>query len=366
MFTFGRLIFGRVETRILVGTLAFLGIMTVTGWVAINEGGRMQSFDQQFLARSIERGAATFAASCAPCHGTDGRGNVGVAPGLDNPQLFGHDFLATVNSQIADLTAEQSADGTSDARKAEITTQLTDLNNQKTSLTNQMQTAAQVGYDPTKPDRLKNLGWGGGLRNFVYTTLIHGRPLSGEYWPSGNPMPAWSQLAGGPLRLDQIDDLTNFVLNYDKGENWTVEDLNAVRQFALVPSLGGGSSAPDQPVGTDVQAAYDQVKALAGDPNNGEQLYTQLACAGCHVAGVVGPKTEGTWTRVETIRLKDPKFASWTGEEYIADSILNPNDYIVPNFQPNLMPQNFGTRIDAQQLADLIAFLKSHDEPLPQ
>ncbi len=360
---FGRLIFTRIETRILVGTLAFLGIMTVTGWVAINEGGRMKSFDQQFLARSIERGASTFAASCAPCHGTDGRGNVGVAPGLNNPQLFGHDFLAPVNAQIDQLTAEEAAAGTTDTRKAEIKTQLDTLNAQKASLVSQMQPASQVAYDPTKPDRLKNLGWGGGLHNFVYTTVLSGRPVSGEYWPSGNPMPAWSQLAGGPLRLDQLDDLTNFVLNYDKGENWTIEDLNSVRQFAINPSAGGGSSAPAKPIGTDVQAAYAEVKTLTGDPNNGQALYTSLACAGCHVAGVVGPKTEGTWTRIQDIRLKDPKFAGWTGEEYITDSVLNPNDYIVPNFQPNLMPQNFGTRIDAQQLADLIAFLKSHDEP---
>lgn len=361
---FQRLIFERIETRILIGTLAFLGIMTVTGWVAINEGGRMTSFDQQFLARSIERGATTFAASCAPCHGTDGRGNSGVAPGLNNPQLFGHDFLAPVNAQIDQLTAEQAASGTTDARKAEITTQLADLNTQKASLVSQMQPASQVAYDPAKPSRLVNLGWGGGLHNFVYTTILSGRPVSGEYWPSGNPMPPWSQLAGGPLRLDQLDDLTNFVLNYDKGDNWTIEDLNAVRQFAINPSAGGGAAVPaGPPVGTDVQAAYTAVEALTGDPNNGQQLYTALACAGCHVAGVVGPKTEGTWTRIEDVRLKQPKFAGFTGEEYIVDSVLKPNDYVVPNFQPNLMPQNFGTRIDAQQLADLVAFLKSQDQP---
>ncbi len=38
-------------------------------------------------------------------------------------------------------------------------------------------------------------------------------------------------------------------------------------------------------------------------------------------------------------RLKQPQFAGYTGEEYIADSIIHPSDYVVPNYADGLMPQ---------------------------
>ena len=76
---FQRLLIEKMEHRIIVGTLSFLGIMVLTGWIAINEGGRMRSFERQFLARSIERGGQLFAANCSECHGLDGRGLTGAA-----------------------------------------------------------------------------------------------------------------------------------------------------------------------------------------------------------------------------------------------------------------------------------------------
>ena len=43
---------------------------------------------------------------------------------------------------------------------------------------------------------------------------------------------------------------------------------------------------------------------------------------------------------------------------YLAESIVNPSAYVVPDF-PDAMPKNFGERLDAQSLADLIAYLES-------
>ena len=69
-----RLLVERIDQRILVGILAFLGIIVLVGWIAINEGGRMQAFERQYSARSIERGAALFNTNCSPCHGVNGLG----------------------------------------------------------------------------------------------------------------------------------------------------------------------------------------------------------------------------------------------------------------------------------------------------
>ncbi len=365
MFSLQRLLVERMESRILVGTVAFLAIMVLVGWIAINEGGRMQAFERQYMARSIERGASLFVNNCSECHGIDGRGGTGAAPALNSPHLFGYSYLAGVDAEATTLTAERDAEGTTDARRAEIDARLTELETQRADLLAQMQPAIDKGYNPEAPSRLQDLGWGGTLASFVETTLVHGRPTSSSYWP--RPMAAWAQEAGGPLRRDQLEDLTNFVLNWDRGSQWTVEDLNAVNQFPIRPvDPSTVVTDPDAParVGTETPTE-DIVAELAnyqGDPNNGQALYNgTLACATCHLNAAVAPPTEGTWTRVQEERLAEPQFEGYTGEAYLAESIIHPNEYIAPGYVP-AMPQDFGARLTYQDLADLIAYLQTHDE----
>jgi hypothetical protein len=69
---------------------------------------------------------------------------------------------------------------------------------------------------------------------------------------------------------------------------------------------------------------------------------------------------EGTYTRIEEERLKDPLLADYTPEHYLVESIIEPAHYVVPNF-PNAMLNNYGDRLTLQDLADLIAFLESQD-----
>ncbi len=100
---FERMLVGKIENRITVGLISLVLTMVFLGWAAINEGGRMQAFQQMEGARAIEQGAILFAANCTSCHGLDGRGLAGKAPGLNNPMLFGHDFFPDVTKQISDL-----------------------------------------------------------------------------------------------------------------------------------------------------------------------------------------------------------------------------------------------------------------------
>src|SRR5258706_15735660 len=131
---FERMLVGKIENRITVGLISLVLTMVFLGWAAINEGGRMQAFQQMQAARSIEQGAMLFASNCTTCHGPDGRGLVGKAPGLNNPMLFGHDFFPDVTKQISDLngekktlTDEKNAAGTTDARKTEIDTRTAEI-----------------------------------------------------------------------------------------------------------------------------------------------------------------------------------------------------------------------------------------------
>jgi mono/diheme cytochrome c family protein len=270
-----------------------------------------------------------------------------------------------INARIAEISARLGTDS--------IPGQLLALRAQRDTVLNSLGPAIEKGYDPERPGRLGQLGWAGSLEAFIYTTLVHGRPVSGQYWPSSESMPAWSQTAGGPLRNDQLQDLTNYILNFDKGDNWTLEDLFAVNQFAIIPGAGGGGIeepvAPD-PTAVDVAAITAEMMTLAGDPQSGQTLYNgaTLACAGCHTganAGIIAPALEGTWTRVIEERLSQPPFAGSTGEQYLVESILLPNTYVVPPFVA-AMPPNFGSRLDIQMLADIVAYLKSQDTPSPE
>jgi mono/diheme cytochrome c family protein len=355
--------------------------MVLLGWAAINEGGRMLALEDTYHARAIEQGAALFASQCTRCHGPDGRGLAGYAPGLNNPQFFGHDFYPETTSQInaldaesVALEAERNARDTTDERKAEIDTRLEEIDTEILTLTAdrnpQVQAAVDLGYDPQQPNRLQNLGWVGTRDAFILTTLIHGRPVSINYWREA--MPAWSQTAGGPLRMDQLEDLVAYVQNWDKGDQWTIDDLLAVKQFAIEP-VQGVPGEEIETVGTDVEGILVALADVEGNADRGNQLYhnqavaeggTRLACSGCHIqtSNGTGPMADGTFTRVETVRLQDPLFEGYTPEQYIVESILQPGAYVAPGFQ-NLMPADFGARLTLQDLADLLAYIETLNQP---
>lgn len=392
---FERMLVGKIENRITVGLVSFVLTMVFLGWAAINEGGRMQAFAQMQEARAIEQGASLFAANCTSCHGLDGRGLTGKAPGLNNPMLFGHDFFPDVTKQINNLNGEKKTltdeknAGATDARKTEIDARIKEIDTTIADLDAKrladVKAAVDKGYDPTgnKYDRLLEVGWGGTSESFILTSLIHGRPVSASYWPAA--MPAWSQTAGGPLRMDQLEDIVAYIENWDKGEDWTLDDLYAVNQFPILPEdplpyittikqLEQSGGVLPKPVGTDVKAIASEIAALTGDAARGEDLYHgkipatltggNLPCLGCHqqAANGVGPMTDGTYTRAVNERLKEAQFAGFTPEEYLINSIVLPADYLVPGFQ-NVMVPNLGTEVlNAQDLADIIAYLKTMNQ----
>lgn len=400
-----RLLIERIENRILVGITMFVGIMILIGWVAINEGERMRSFERQFHARSIEFGAELYAANCSSCHGDDGLGVGNFGPALNSPYLFGHDYFADINAKIsalnareAELLAEREAlmqefVNANDARREQIRARRVEIDAlltnedglaaeraalfaERDNLINTLQPAVDLGYpQPTinedgtvssESNRLRFLGWNGTLQSFIYTTLVHGRPTSKSYWENAQ-MVSWSQQTGGPLRDDQLRNLADYIMNWDKGNAWTIEDALAVRQYPLVPVAGGGeivASAP--PAGTNVDAIVAQLETLVGDPMRGEQIYNnrqrsqlgaRLGCGGCHLNGVAGPSHDAKWDAFFNQRSQQPQFAGYTVQKYIVESIVNTGAYVVPGYAAGQMPADFGQRMSVQDIADILAYL---------
>ncbi|MBN2470072.1 MAG: hypothetical protein JXN59_05035, partial [Anaerolineae bacterium] len=79
------------------------------------------------------------------------------------------------------------------------------------------------------------------------------------------------------------------------------------------------------------------------------------------------PPTEGSFSRAEERVATVAELEGTTPEQYLVESILMPNAYLVPNESGKIyhtggistMQQNYSDRIDAQDLADLLAYLQA-------
>ncbi len=120
----------------------------------------------------------------------------------------------------------------------------------------------------------------------------------------------------------------------DEYDAWMQDQIDLAAQF--------------QPIGTDMETPLP-----AGDPASGEALFTELGCNSCHTldgSQLVGPSLLGVGERAGT------RIDGYDAQQYLRESILLPCDYVVEGFTC-VMPQNFGERLEAKDLADLIAFL---------
>jgi len=79
---------------------------------------------------------------------------------------------------------------------------------------------------------------------------------------------------------------------------------------------------------------------------------------GCHICHslqpdvvIVGPSLAGIATRAAG------RIPGMSAEEYIRQSILQPNAYVVPGFPSGVMPPDFSEILTPEQIDDLVAFL---------
>jgi mono/diheme cytochrome c family protein len=273
-----------MKGQIALGLLALLALIGVTVAVTLGEQNRMAEFTRAYEARAIEAGATLFEDSCRPCHGPQGQGIEGVAPAINAADLF---------------------DGS----------------------------------------RLAKIGYGGTLPDYVRGVIAAGRPVPSVGTTYPQRMPTWGAAFGGPLRDDQVDALTAFILNWQDR------------------ALGTGAPVPTGPtVGADITVALPD-----GDAARGKSLSEGvLGCASCHVLTAVGPKWPadagalGIGSRAET-RFQAPGYAgqATSAEQYLFESVVMSNAYVVEGFQSNLMPQNYADRLSAQDMADLLAYMLS-------
>ena len=137
----------------------------------------------------------------------------------------------------------------------------------------------------------------------------------------------------------------------------TILILSVLLTLALVACGGGGDAETTEPTAEAV-----------GDAQNGEALYNMTTigdsgapgCVSCHSVqptddplqpSPVGPSHYGLADRA------DDYVADMTGEEYIRESIVEPNAHIVEGYTEGLMYQFYEEELTEEQIDDLVAYL---------
>jgi cytochrome c oxidase subunit 2 len=93
----------------------------------------------------------------------------------------------------------------------------------------------------------------------------------------------------------------------------------------------------------------------AGTTDPGAAAFVSGGCGGCHAFkpagsnGQAGPSLDNL--------VADAKKAGKPLADYVRQSIVDPNAYLVPSFQSGVMPTDFATRLTAQQIDALVKYL---------
>ncbi len=166
-------------------------------------------------------------------------------------------------------------------------------------------------------NRITDLDFPGTMEAYLELTIAGGRPAqSAGSWPQN--MPTWSVDFGGPLRNDQIKNVVDYIMNWEE-------------------------EAPDRDADAPVLAEGDTPE------ERGASLFQAMACGGCHIVngegGAVGPDLTNVYAE--------------QGEDYVRESILDPEAAIAEGFVAGLMPATFGDTLSTENIDDLVAFLAS-------
>lgn len=184
-------------------------------------------------------------------------------------------------------------------------------------------------FDTGPEGRIAQMEWTGSVESFIQGTISAGRP--------GTRMQPWSEEFGGPLRDDEIQDITNFILNW----------ASTAGQFPEGVQKAKATPIPE-----------DQLVTV------GAELFQFQGCGGCHtIEGVSPGQTGPELTHIATVaEERAATIGVESAEAYIRQSIVDPNAYIVPECPTGpcpagAMPITFGRLLSEDQIKALVAYL---------
>src|SRR5438105_78700 len=181
-----------------------------------------------------------------------------------------------------------------------------------------------------------------------------------------SPMPAIHKPPIG-LTIDELIAVDTWLFAREGGEPPPPDEIEKA-YFKFIPEKdrakpAGAPGAPGAPVAGAPVVTGDE-------PVN--EIFTKALCFACHTipgipgaVGAVGPKLVEKTNA--PLRLKDPNYKgnATTVREYIMESIITPSKYVVPPFPDNIMPKDFGKKLNAAAINKIINYLSQLEEGKP-
>lgn len=97
--------------------------------------------------------------------------------------------------------------------------------------------------------------------------------------------------------------------------------------------------------------------ASNADISKAPAIATARGCIGCHSLDPNAKMTGPTWFNVGNTAIT--RVPGTGPAEYIHQSIINPNAFVVPGFPSGVMPQTYGQQLSPDELGTMIAYLLS-------
>lgn len=147
--------------------------------------------------------------------------------------------------------------------------------------------------------------------------------------------------------------------------------LAAAAGIALALTACGGGSAPEPTQAPPAAPAAEPTKVSADVVAKGKETFNKYGCQACHAIqgfaeGAVGPALDNLYTNAQqtiaSAEYKSSEGKATTVEEYIRESVLNPNAFVVAQCPTGPCPkgvmiQNFKDQISESELEALIGYL---------
>ncbi len=181
-----------------------------------------------------------------------------------------------------------------------------------------------------------------------YVPLLNTKK-GGPWWCTPDPDPDFSPCAA-VLRAEPAGEL----------RQPTAEEV------AELQAQSAASPTPEAP--TAVAEPTATPRPIGG--TTPEEIILNAGCGSCHKIGAIGEahKVGPDLTYIGLTAAE--RVPDMSAEAYIRQSILEPNAYLAPECPntsclPGIMPQNFHTRLTAEQLDTLVGFLLAQQGPEP-
>lgn len=131
--------------------------------------------------------------------------------------------------------------------------------------------------------------------------------------------------------------------------------LLVIFAVTALTACGGGGDAADG--GSD---------SSVGDVRNGERLFAQATIGATNAPGCITchalDGTDGTGPSQHDVGVRAVgRIAGVSAEEYLRQSIVEPNAYIVEGYEAGVMHQTYGEDLTESEINDLVAYLLTLD-----